>query len=69
MNEWEVGKTMLRKVKGHEFIGVLRAKFFVTGGAERIVVESTVPGALGLLFIFRPDQMEEVPCGTQSSGS
>ena len=60
MQKWRVGRTRLRKTKGHEFIGVLRSKFYVTGGAERIVVESTVPGALGLLFIFRPDQMEEV---------
>lgn len=60
MEKWEIGKTKLRKTKGHEFIGVLRTVFTVGSGETRIVVESTVPGALGLLFIFRPDQMEEV---------
>jgi hypothetical protein len=60
MENWEIGKTKLRKTKGHEFIGTLRTIFTTGDGNTRIVVESTVPGALGLLFIFRPDQMEEV---------
>lgn len=51
----------LRKKSGHEFIGICVAEFVTTRGEQRIVVESTVSGALGLLFIFRPDQMEEQP--------
>lgn len=51
----------VRKIKGHEFTGVCVSEFITTKGEAKAVVECTVPGALGLLFIFRPDQLEVIP--------
>jgi hypothetical protein len=60
MEVWIEKETKLRKVKGHEFEGVFLKEFDTLDGNVRIIVESTVVGSRGLLFILRKDQMEEV---------
>ncbi len=50
---------LVRKKKGHEFEGRVVAEFETLDGEHKIVVESVVPRMRCLLFIFRPDQMED----------
>jgi hypothetical protein len=49
----------VRKVKGHQFIGTIVSVFITLEGNLRYVVESTVEGAKGLLFILNHEQLEK----------
>lgn len=50
----------VQKVKGYKWPGVVVSTFKTTAGAERIVVECTVPEVAGALHIYNPDQIEVV---------
>jgi len=52
--------TLVRKIKGHEFEGFYLTEFVTTKGEIKCVVECYAIGARGLLFIFRPEQLEKV---------
>lgn len=49
----------VRKVKGYKWPGVVVALFRTTAGAERVVVECTVPEVAGALHIYNIDQLEK----------
>jgi len=48
----------VKKKTGYGFPGVVVAVFNNLKGDERLVVECIVPGVLGMLHIFNPEQME-----------
>lgn len=50
----------VKKKSGFSFSGTVVSYFFTLDGKPRFVVESTVTGAEGLLFIFNPEQLERV---------
>lgn len=45
------------KKKGYSFDGEVRAVFKTIFGNTRLVVECTVPGVVGCLHIFSPDDL------------
>jgi len=51
-------KDLVRKKKGYDFTGEVRAVFTNMAGAERIVVEML--GSGGLLHIFSPSDVEPI---------
>lgn len=55
----EKGDTVT-KTDGYEFRGVVIAKFFTLAGKKRYAVESTVPGAAGIVHIFNETQLKLV---------
>ena len=50
----------VEKVRGYKWPGVIVAIFHTLAGAERIVVECTVPEVSGALHIYSPDQIRVV---------
>lgn len=52
--------TKVYKPKGHEFIGEYLIEFDTIKGERRCVCECTAPGAGGMLYVLRPDQLERV---------
>jgi hypothetical protein len=48
----------VEKVRGYKWPGVVVAVFQTLGGAERIVVECTVPEVAGALHIYNTDQLQ-----------
>lgn len=46
------------KVKGYSFHGEVRARFTTRAGKQRYVVESTVPGAEGMLHIYNEGNLK-----------
>lgn len=51
----------VQKVRGYKWPGVVVASFTTLAGADRIVVECTVPEVAGALHIYNHDQLELVP--------
>lgn len=51
----------VRKREGYGYHGIVAASFKTLKGKTRIVVENTNPDTAGMLHIFNPEQMEEVP--------
>lgn len=65
MNEPDVPTWMLvgkhvRKKDGSRFKGYVQAMFLTRAQRVRVVVEADSPDYLGMLHIYRPDQLEEV---------
>lgn len=54
---------IVTKTEGYEFRGVVIAKFYTLSGKLRYVVESTVPGASGIVHIFAPTQIKPTGAG------
>lgn len=52
--------TRVHKVKGYRWPGVVVAKFKTLSGAERLVVECTVPEVAGALHIYNREQLEAI---------
>lgn len=50
----------VQKVKGYKWPGVVVAKFKTLSGAERFVVECTVPEVAGALHIYNREQLEVI---------
>lgn len=50
--------TRVRKAQGHEFEGVFLCEYLDTKGRTWWMVELDTPGAKGLMFHFRKEQME-----------
>ncbi len=50
----------VEKVKGYKWPGVVVSLFRTTAGAERVVVECTVPEVAGALHIYNLDQIKVV---------
>lgn len=55
----EQGDTVT-KTEGYEFRGIVIAKFYTLAGKKRFAVESTVPGAAGIVHIFNEKQIRHV---------
>lgn len=60
--EIEEGEIVI-KTEGHDFRGVVIAKFHTLSGKLRYVVECTVPGAAGIVHIFAPRQIKPTGAG------
>ena len=54
--KFQVGQKV-EKVSGYRWPGVVVAVFTTLGGAERYVVECTVPEVAGALHIYAPNQI------------
>lgn len=54
--EFKIGD-VVEKASGYRFPGVVVARFLMTSGVERLVVECTAPGVAGLPHIYAPDQL------------
>jgi hypothetical protein len=54
----------VRKTSGYQFPGVVVSVFFTRAGAERYVVECTVPECAGMLHIYNGNQLELVKDST-----
>lgn len=52
------GKTRCRKREGHQFEGIFLCEFHDTRGRHWAMVELDTPGAKGLMFHFRMEQLE-----------
>lgn len=52
----------VQKVKGYKWPGVVVAVFKTLAGADRYVVECTVPEVAGALHIYSRDQLETKTC-------
>ena len=48
----------VQKVRGYKWPGVVVSVFETLAGAQRVVVECTVPEVAGALHIYNADQLE-----------
>lgn len=58
-NKIQVGDKV-QKVKGYKWPGVVISVFTTLAGAERYVVECTVPEVAGALHIYNREQLEQI---------